>query len=46
MEEVLRFLESNEILIYLITGSVGLFYLFRLLVSWRDWRGTMYGLER
>ena len=46
MEDVLRFLGKNEIPIYLLTGAVGLFYLFRLLVSWRDWRGTLYGLER
>lgn len=46
MEDVLRFLEKNELLIYLIGGAVGLFYLLRLFISWREWRGTLFGLER
>ncbi|HEY9088142.1 MAG TPA: hypothetical protein VIO36_08245 [Anaerolineaceae bacterium] len=46
MEDVLTFLENNELLIYLIGGAVGLFYLFRLFISWREWRGTLFGLER
>ncbi len=46
MEEVLRFLEKNEIPIYLLFGAAGMFYLLRLLISWRDWRSTQFGLER
>lgn len=46
MEETLHFLEKYELWIYILAGTVGLFYLRRLVVAWGQWRGALYGLER
>lgn len=46
MEEVLSFLQANETLIYIVLGVVGLYYLRRLIRSWREYRSATFGLER
>jgi hypothetical protein len=46
MDEVLRFFRAYEVWIYLILGLGGLIYLRRFLISWRDFRSTIFGLER
>lgn len=46
MEEVLRFLEKYELWIYVLGGILGVFYLFRLVSAWQEWRTALFGLER
>lgn len=46
MEAILKFFENYEIWFYVLGGIVGLFYLQRLIISWRDWRTALFGLER
>lgn len=46
MHAVLRFLAENEIWIYLVVGLASLIVLRWILVSWREWRNSFFGLER
>ncbi len=46
MEEVLRFVRDNEIIIYLILGIVAAWFLRKFLLAWRDLREAAFGLER
>lgn len=46
MEEFLRFLEKYEIWFYIISGGLGLIYLRKMLLAWRDLRNAIFGLER
>ena len=46
MDELLRFLQKYEIWIYIILGIGSLVYIQRMLVSWNEWRNTLFGLER
>jgi hypothetical protein len=46
MEALLQFLESYEIWIYVIVGAVGLIYLRKTLLAWKEWRSAAFGLER
>ncbi len=46
MEDILDFLQQHEIMIYALLGAVGLFYLRKLLIHWREWRIAIFGLER
>ena len=46
MVAVLRFLEENELWIYILTGLASALTLRWLLVSWHDWRNSIFGLER
>ncbi len=46
MEDILRFLQQHEIMIYALLGAVGLFYMRKLLIHWREWRDAIFGLER
>ena len=46
MDVVLRFLEENELWIYLIAGLAALLTLRWFLQSWHDWRNSVFGLER
>lgn len=46
MAEVLSFLKSAEPWIYIILAAVGLLSLRRLIKSWQDWQGTVFGLEK
>jgi hypothetical protein len=46
MDVVLRFLEENELWIYLIAGIAAALTLRFLLRTWQEWRGSVFGLER
>lgn len=46
MNELVPFLQKNEIWIYIFLGVVALFPLQRLISAWRSWQGSIYGLER
>jgi hypothetical protein len=46
MEELLPFLQKNEIWIYVLLGAVALIPLQRLISAWKAWQGSVYGLER
>src|SRR5512133_464921 len=46
MEEILRFLKTNEVWIYILLGLVGLWYLRKLLLALSEWRGALFGLEK
>ncbi len=46
MTVVLEFLERFEIVIYVVLGIAGVFSFIRLLQAWREWRNTLFGLER
>lgn len=46
MAELLRFLQQSEIWIYALGGLIALFYLRKMLVSWPEWRGARFGIER
>lgn len=46
MNELVPFLQQNEIWIYILLGVVALFPLQRLISAWRAWQGSIYGLER
>jgi len=46
MKDLLRFLDINELWVYVLTGAVGLVYLQKLVVAWQEWRGALFGLER
>jgi hypothetical protein len=46
MAQVLQFLQSYEIWVYLSLGLVALIYISRLVVSGREWRSAVFGLER
>lgn len=46
MTVVLEFLERFEIAIYIVLGITGLISFVRLLQAWREWRNTLFGLER
>lgn len=46
MSSLLQFLQKYEIPLYILLGIVGIFYVRKLIVSWREWRLAMFGLER
>jgi hypothetical protein len=46
MEETLRFVRDNEILIYLILGIIAAWFLRNFILAWRDLRVAAFGLER
>jgi hypothetical protein len=46
MEELLSFLERFELWIYLLLGGISFVYLQKMVSAWRQWRGTVFGLER
>jgi hypothetical protein len=46
MEEVLPYLQKYEGWIYGLLGIVALIYFQKLVVAWKDWQGTYFGLER
>lgn len=46
MEDLLRFLETYEIWIYVLLGVFCLWYLRKVLVAWHEWRAAVFGLER
>lgn len=46
MEGIFPALQQYELGIYALLGVAALIYLQRLAVAWREWRGTIYGIER
>ncbi|MEJ5201289.1 MAG: hypothetical protein WHV66_03555 [Anaerolineales bacterium] len=46
MEELLRFLATYELWIYILLGGAGVICLRRLIIAWREWHSTVFGLER
>jgi hypothetical protein len=46
MEELLPFLQKYEIWIYGLLGAVTFIWLQKLITAWKDWQGTVFGLER
>ncbi len=46
MEDLLRFLETYEIWVYVLLGTASLIPLRRLLIAWHEWRSAIFGLER
>jgi len=46
MNELVRFLQQNEIWIYILLGVVALIPLQRLISAWKAWQGSIFGLER
>lgn len=43
---VLPYLQKYEGWIYGLLGIVAIFYLQKLILAWKDWQGTVFGLER
>lgn len=46
MEEALRFVRDNEIIIYLIIGIIAAWFLRKFILAWRELREAAFGLER
>ncbi len=46
MEELLRFLATYEIWIYILLGIGGVICLRRLITAWEEWHSTVFSLER
>jgi len=46
MEVILPYLRNYEGWIYSILGVIALFYFQKLIIAWKDWQGTVFGLER
>lgn len=46
MEVILPYLKNYEVWIYSFLGLIALVYLQKLIVAWKDWQGTVFGLER
>ncbi len=46
MSALLRFLQDYEVPLYILLGVVGIIYIRKMAVSWREWRIAMFGLEK
>ncbi|HEX7555438.1 MAG TPA: hypothetical protein VF338_02350, partial [Leptolinea sp.] len=46
MEDLLRFLQTYEIWIYILLGLFCLWYLAKVLAAWKEWRAAVFGIER
>jgi hypothetical protein len=46
MEELLPALQKYEVWIYSVLGVIALFYFQKLISAWKEWQGTVFGLER
>ncbi len=46
MNDILRLLNSFEVWIYILLGIVGFFYLRKFVLALKEWRGTIFGLEK
>lgn len=46
MEDLLRFLVTYEVWIYVLIGGAALINLQKVLSGWQEWRGAVFGLER
>lgn len=46
MEALLPFLEKYEVWIYVLLSIVAFIYFQKLVIAWKEWQGTVFGLER
>jgi hypothetical protein len=46
MEQILRFLQTYEIWIYVLLGFIAVIYIRKLVGAWHEWRSTVFGMER
>lgn len=46
MVELLPFLQKYEVWIYVLLGVIAFVYLRKLITAWKEWQGTVFGLER
>ncbi len=46
MEALLPYLQMYENVIYVTLGVVAFYYLFKLIASFQEWHGTVFGIER
>jgi hypothetical protein len=46
MNQLLRFLSQYELFIYAVAGLILLWYLRKVLLSWREWSRAVFGLEK
>jgi len=46
MEALLPFLEKYEVWIYVLLCVVAFIYFQKLVIAWKEWQGTVFGLER
>lgn len=46
MEDLLRFLQTYEIWIYIVLGIFCLWFLTKVLAAWQEWRAAVFGIER
>jgi hypothetical protein len=46
MQELLRILEASQLWIYLLIGLVSLYHIRKFFLALRQWRGTVFGLEK
>lgn len=46
MSDLIKFLQTYEIPIYIILGFVGILYIRKMVRSWHEWRSAMFGLEK
>jgi len=46
MEDLLRFLQTYEIWIYILVGVFCLWFLRKVLAAWQEWRAAVFGIER
>jgi hypothetical protein len=46
MSQIFRLLKLFEVWIYILLGLVGFYYLQKFVVALKEWRGTVFGLEK
>ena len=46
MDSLLRFLVKYEVLMYFVLGLVVVIFLRRIMVSWKQWRTALFGIEK
>jgi hypothetical protein len=46
MEDLLRFIQTYEIWIYILLGIFCLWFLRKVLAAWQEWRAAVFGIER
>ncbi len=46
MEELLPFLQKLAVWIYILLGAIAFIYFQKLISAWKEWQGTVFGLER
>ncbi len=46
MKELLPFLQKYEVWVYVFLGAIAFVYFQKLILAWKQWQGTVFGLER